>query len=1253
MRSSLKRALRTLWPLLAGVVLLVAGVSVALRLALPGLDQHRPEIEATVARLTGTPVSIGRIGASWQGLWPRLTLEDLRIAPQPEGGAALSIAAVEVTLGLRQSLQAGEPVLEQLRLSGLALTVVRQADGRFQIAGLPATRTPLLSWLLRQQAIAVEDLTLQLRDQQGKGPPQHFTGLRLRLSQSGSSTVLRGQAPLPGPQGQTADAELRWSNGGPSPTMELRLALNALPLGAIAEWLAQPQLTQVFSSLTGRSWWHWEAGRLRRVAVQARLAQARADLPSLALRGVAERAADGWRLQLDQLALGSSAQRAPEAPMLATLTPAGDETRLILSAARLPLDLLSLLPATTLPVLRPAGELHDLRAGLSLARERPPRFYLAGQLRHGDWQATGRLPGIDGLSAGFALNQRGGALALRQAAFHITQPEHLLEPLRVRDLDGRLRLTREANGWHLASGGIDGMVQALPLHVAGDVHLRPAARPQLDLQVLLGPGELDQLPSLLPQGLLHPRGDHWFRTAFGGGRLEQVEVDLHGDLARFPFDDGGGSFVARFAVSDTRMQYSPKWPAIPDAAGHGVVVGRQLHATITRSRFAEAPADDVILRVADLYSHDPVLLIDGRVHATLPDARTVLAASPLTALAERLSIIELDEPFDLTLALRIGLRHGSKHTVNGQIDLDGNRLRSQREGLTLSDLRGQIGFANHAWSGAGLTANLEGAPVTLAVQGGQRPGDDAIALQLDGAADPPQIARYLEKYVPGVHRWLADSDRLRDLHGSTAWQARLQIPPAQAGAPPPVRQLQIESTLSGLAVDLPWPFAKTAAETLPLSIDTTLGDPAVHLTRLQFGERLQIGVRHGGSDPRNRLQALDVALGGAPLDDASAGIRFHGKVARLATAEWRSLVSHAASLGADGELPLRFAVDLAQLDTLGQRFEAVKLSGARDTSHWSAQIENTRVAGQISLPRKPGDGPIALTLDRLWLDRPAPEGQPETIDPRALPALSLRCADFRYGEIQFGQAAFETHRQPEGLHLESLTFRQPAFDVTASGDWTLRDAAHSSQFRIDVRGPALGGLLAAFGYAVAAIEGGPTTLGITAGWPGMPSSFTLQSLTGSLALKVGEGRLLDIEPGSGRLFGLLSLQTLPRRLTLDFSDLFDKGFAFDRIEGEFQLEQGNAYTNRLAMDGPAAHIEIAGRTGLGAQDYDQRATVTPALSSSLPLAGALFGPAGIGVGAALYLGQQVLPEIPRQVDRLLSREYRITGSWQDPHIEKQ
>ena len=149
-----------------------------------------------------------------------------------------------------------------------------------------------------------------------------------------------------------------------------------------------------------------------------------------------------------------------------------------------------------------------------------------------------------------------------------------------------------------------------------------------------------------------------------------------------------------------------------------------------------------------------------------------------------------------------------------------------------------------------------------------------------------------------------------------------------------------------------------------------------------------------------------------------------------------------------------------------------------------------------------------------------------------------------------------------------------------------------------------------------------------------------------------EGRLLSVEPGSGRLFGLLSLQELPRRLSLDFADLFAKGFAFDKIEGWFKLEQGNAYTNSLYMEGPSAKVEVSGRTGLLTQDYDQRAFVTPALSASLPIAGALFGPAGVGVGAALYLGQQVFKEVPQQVDRFLRTEYTITGSWREPKVEK-
>ena len=155
-----------------------------------------------------------------------------------------------------------------------------------------------------------------------------------------------------------------------------------------------------------------------------------------------------------------------------------------------------------------------------------------------------------------------------------------------------------------------------------------------------------------------------------------------------------------------------------------------------------------------------------------------------------------------------------------------------------------------------------------------------------------------------------------------------------------------------------------------------------------------------------------------------------------------------------------------------------------------------------------------------------------------------------------------------------------------------------------------------------------------------------------MQLNIDKGRFLDIEPKAGRLFGLLSLQTLPRRLSLDFSDLFSKGLSFDEISGDFTIEDGNAYTNNLAMEGPSAEIVVTGRTGLSRKDYDQLVTVTPQVSDSLPIASALFGPIGLGIGAVLFLAGEMFDSIPRQIDKLLRYQYTITGSWDNPVIER-
>ena len=191
-----------------------------------------------------------------------------------------------------------------------------------------------------------------------------------------------------------------------------------------------------------------------------------------------------------------------------------------------------------------------------------------------------------------------------------------------------------------------------------------------------------------------------------------------------------------------------------------------------------------------------------------------------------------------------------------------------------------------------------------------------------------------------------------------------------------------------------------------------------------------------------------------------------------------------------------------------------------------------------------------------------------------------------------------------------------------------------------------------FGFSGNNIKGGVTEINALLHWPNSPQLFDLKHLSGNLDLKIVDGRFKDIEPGAGRIFGLLSVQSLPRRLSLDFKDLFKKGFSFDNIEGSFSIDGGHAHTDGLVMNGPSAKIEISGRTGLVAQDYDQKAIVSPALSNSIPVASALFGPVGIGAGAVYYIGQKVFKSLPERVDNFLKQEYSIEGSWKSPKIER-
>jgi uncharacterized protein YhdP len=264
-----------------------------------------------------------------------------------------------------------------------------------------------------------------------------------------------------------------------------------------------------------------------------------------------------------------------------------------------------------------------------------------------------------------------------------------------------------------------------------------------------------------------------------------------------------------------------------------------------------------------------------------------------------------------------------------------------------------------------------------------------------------------------------------------------------------------------------------------------------------------------------------------------------------------------------------------------------------------------------------------------------------------MPAVEASCEDLRFDGRQLGAVVLSAGPTPGGLAVRTLRLRGSDLEAEATGDWTGSGEGQSSRLDAELKSQDLGKFLSTLGFNESGLEGGQVRMHVQARWGGSPVAFSLAGARGQVALKVRDGAIADVSPGAGRIFGLLSVQALPRRLTLDFRDLFGKGFRYQRIDGTFRVEDGNAYTEDLVVEGDAARIDIRGRVGLAAEDYDQRVTVTPRVSTTLPIAGALAG-GPIGAVAGFVAGQV----FKDQIDRAAQFQYTVKGPWSDPVVER-
>jgi uncharacterized protein YhdP len=346
---------------------------------------------------------------------------------------------------------------------------------------------------------------------------------------------------------------------------------------------------------------------------------------------------------------------------------------------------------------------------------------------------------------------------------------------------------------------------------------------------------------------------------------------------------------------------------------------------------------------------------------------------------------------------------------------------------------------------------------------------------------------------------------------------------------------------------------------------------------------------------------------------------------------------------------------LAGADLSVDRFEAVgyeftNLSGRLRPGNraWDVTVNGATVAGHVAVPFTfPGEVPMVVDLTRLRLaERATGLGPRPDPDPRRLPAIRVSLGDFVADERHFGAVEAEFARGTAGITLNRFTLKHPAFTAEGRGSWLVRDDRASCALDFEVETTDVKGFMGAMQFGTQ-VEGEKGHLSANLTWPGPPEQSAFERLSGRLEISAANGQLTSVEPGAGRVFGLMSLAHLKRRLALDFNDLTGEGLSFDTLRGTFRLTDGDAYTDNLTLRGSAAEIGIAGHTSLKNRTYDQTAVVTGQLGASLGVAGALAG--GPVIGAALLLFSQVFKEPLQGVTR---GYYRITGSWDDPQVKR-
>jgi uncharacterized protein (TIGR02099 family) len=1244
---------------LVGLTLSIAAAAALVTLRywiLPDIEKHHDEVTALASRAVGLQVKIGKIEADLYWFRPHLVFTDVQLLDE-EGHSVLELRRIDNVVSW-MTLLSGELRLQALEVDDPDLLVRRDKQGVLHVAGLQvsgrSTDGKLSDWLLHQSRIIISNGRVTWQDDLYDRPALVFNQFQLRLDNSGKhhrfavrvSPPASVADPLDARGDLVGDSFSDWSDWHG----ELFAQINRADSETWGTWINLPE---EFSHAKGdaRTWIGIEGGRVNRVTadldvskVKSRLA---ADLPQLNLTELSGRI--GWH-ELEHGFEVSTKKLALQLDNGFSLQPTDFHLRLSgnkenpFAAGEIQANAIELADLSVmskyiplgkafkqkLTDFSPQGHISDLRSQW----QESDRFDIKARFDKLSMQRVGKLPGVEGLSGEVSGNESSGVLSLNAPHLKVDAPQFLLGPVSFDTFSAQTGWQRKRDGWDIKLNNFTFANEDLVGTAYGNYQTDANGPGTADVSMNLTHTFVPNVVKYLPKELVGKATMTWMQTSLLGGEADEAHFRLRGDLNDFPFPGNKkGLFQFELKGRGIVIDYSKDWPRVENALGTVLIEGQRIDVDSSYAMSAGVRVQKAHVSIPDFMGAEPVVKIQGETTAETQHILNFVKHSPIRGFTNKFTDNttavgdgKLEVKMEIPLTDKPTKLNGNYHFIDNEIKID--------EFIPLArKVTGDFSFTESTVQAKGITAEIFGGPVVMS---GQTESNGAIKGKLQG------------KINAEVWRTLDPSLWVQSLSGGADWNSEVFVQGKQF-------DVQVSTNLQGLSSSLPAPLLKSAHEAIPLKYEYKSVSASQDVMTVQYGNI--VNARALRADDKMGTRSIKrgiIDFGPAHRIGEKEGIWVTGTLPLLSVEGWPDTWPIESKDGKPMPVIDGWDVTVQKAVGYGSTINGLNIHSRNHAGAITTQLVSKDLSGEVNwFPQ--GKGKVVARLRNAVLGDEEKANKAETahtVLPRdkgksglnfSIPVIDIAVEHFTYQGKQLGRLELHASQVEKDILLDQLHLVNPDGTLTVNGKWGLSPSQTHMVAKLELYDS--GKMLNRSGYPNT-LKDGNGTLDCDLTWPGAPKEMKLANLDGHLNLKMSKGQFLKVDPGAGKLLSVLNLQSLPKRITLDFNDVFSKGFEFDDIIGVAQLRQGVLMTNDFKINGSAAQVTMSGQVDLTRETQSLRVRVLPAIGNSVSLLAFAAGPA---VGAGVFLANKIFRD---PLDKLVSFEYNVTGSWVDPQVEK-